>query len=59
MKTILKTISYLGLILTLSPAFFHFYGIIAFQQHKLFTLLGTVLYLATAPFWMNKKEIQS
>jgi hypothetical protein len=58
MTSILKTLSWLGLILTISPAFLHFSGVIGFEQHKWLTLLGTLLYLTTAPFWMNKKKAE-
>jgi len=56
MKTALKIMSYLGLILTLLPAFLHFAGAIDFETHKWITLVGTVIYLSTAPFWMNKEK---
>jgi len=56
MNITLKIISYTGLLLTILPAFLHFYGIIEFEQHKWITFLGTVLYLTTAPFWMNKEK---
>jgi hypothetical protein len=58
MTQILKIISWLGLLLTISPAFMHFAGMIEFEQHKWITFIGTVLYLTTAPFWMNKKKIK-
>ena len=54
-KTLIFT-SFFGLILTILPAFLHFSGAINFEQHKWMTLMGTVIYLATAPFWMNKKK---
>ncbi len=56
MILVLKIISWLGLLLTIAPAFLHFAGTIEFEQHKWLTLLGTILYLSTAPFWMNKKK---
>ena len=56
MRTLLKIVSFLGLLMTVSPAFLHFFGIIEFEQHKWITFLGTALYLGTAPFWMNKKK---
>lgn len=56
MRTALITISFLGLILTISPAFLHFEEIIEFETHKWITFLGTVMYLVSAPFWLNKKK---
>ena len=56
MNIALKIISYTGLLLTILPSFLHFSGVIEFEQHKWITFLGTVLYLTTAPFWMNKEK---
>lgn len=54
MKTLLKILSAIGLILTLLPSFLVFAGVIEFDTHKLLMLIGTILWFATAPFWMNK-----
>lgn len=56
MRLSLKIISFTGLLLTILPAFLHFYGVIEFEQHKPITLMGTTLYLLSAPFWMNKTK---
>jgi hypothetical protein len=56
MRNALKIASLIGLLLTISPAFLHFYGTIEFEQHIWLTFLGTVIYLSTAPFWMNKEK---
>jgi hypothetical protein len=55
MKTILKIISFIGLILTLVPSFIVFSGAMTLDMHKWLMLLGTLLWFVTAPFWMNKK----
>jgi len=55
MRSFFKLISFTGLALTIAPAFFHFAGIIKFEQHLWVTFAGTAMYLLTAPFWMNKK----
>lgn len=55
MRIVLKGLSYLGLLLTVLPAFLHFDGVVAFEQHKWITFFGTAMYLSTSPFWMNKK----
>jgi hypothetical protein len=57
MKTkMLKILSFLGLFLTLAPAFFVFFNVIEFETHKLFMLVGTLLWFLTAPFWMNREK---
>ncbi len=56
MKIILKIVSFIGLLLTLFPSFFVFLKTIEFDTHKNLMLLGTVMWFATAPFWMNKKR---
>ncbi len=56
MRNALKIASLAGLILTIAPGFLHFAGVIEFETHKWITFLGTVIYLSTAPFWMNKEK---
>ncbi len=55
MKIILKILSAIGLVLTLAPSIMVFTGTITLDTHKMFMLVGTFLWFATAPFWMNKK----
>ena len=59
MKTILTILSIIGLLFTLAPAFFHFYGIITLEEQKILMLAGTILWLTTAPFWLGKKRKES
>jgi hypothetical protein len=54
MRIALIILSFTGLMLTILPAFLHFAGIIEFERHLEITTIGTILYLSTAPFWMNK-----
>jgi len=54
MKTILKILSALGLIMTLVPSFLVFSGVITLDMNKWLMLLGTILWFVTAPFWMDK-----
>ncbi len=55
MKTILKVISIIGLILTLAPSILVFTGSITLDMNKWLMLSGTILWFVSAPFWMNKK----
>jgi hypothetical protein len=54
--TLLKVLSFLGLAGTLVPSFLVFSGWITLETYKSVMLGGTVLYLATAPWWINKVE---
>lgn len=58
MTAILKAISFVGLALTIVPAFLVFAGIIVWDTHATLMLLGTVLWFGSAPFWMGRGETQ-
>ena len=51
---LLRAISYLGLLLTVLPAVLVFTATIELNDYKAIMLVGTILYLATAPFWINR-----
>lgn len=53
MSTVLKLISLVGLVLTVGPAFLVFAGTLTWSQHATLMFIGTVLWFATAPFWMQ------
>jgi hypothetical protein len=55
MTIALKVVSYLGLGLTLIPAFLVFAGILSWNIHALLMMVGTVLWFITAPFWIKEK----
>jgi hypothetical protein len=50
MRTLVKLISWLGLLLTIAPAFGVFYGQLTFADHTYCMLTGMVLWFVTAPF---------
>ena len=52
--TALKLVSWLGLALTLLPSFFVFSGALPLEGFKVIVLAGSLLWLATAPFWINR-----
>ena len=56
MKTLIKILSYLGLVMTIVPAFLVFFGIIGMEENKRIMAVGMLVWFVTAPFWMNKKE---
>ena len=53
LKLIAKVTSGIGLILTLGPSIIVFLGSMELDTAKLFMLVGTVLWFASAPVWMN------
>ena len=57
MKTILKVISVVGLLLTVGPSFLVFSQTITLEAHKTIALIGTLMWIATAPFWINKSKL--
>lgn len=56
MRPLLKLISIIGLGLTVVPAFLVFTGAIAWKTHAALMLVGTVLWFASAPLWMEKTK---
>ncbi len=56
MKTILKSLSLAALALTVIPAFLVSQSVLSWSAHAGLMLAGTVLWFATAPFWMKLKE---
>lgn len=55
MKYLLKTGSFIGLGLTVVPAFLVFSGTITWNTHVALMAFGAVLWFATAPFWMVRE----
>lgn len=58
MKLLLKIISYLGLALTIVPAFLVFKGIIDMKTHFTLMIAGIVLWFGSAPFWMESHSLE-
>ncbi|AWX43243.1 hypothetical protein HME9304_00230 [Flagellimonas maritima] len=55
---IVKLISYMGLVLTLVPSFLVFMQAMELELYKNLMLLGTLIWCATAPFWVNKSKVK-
>ncbi|MBN2013487.1 hypothetical protein JW960_29425 [candidate division KSB1 bacterium] len=51
---ILKIISFAGLLLTIIPSFMVFSQGMELNTNKYLMLLGTILWFACTPFWMNR-----
>jgi len=56
MKYLLKIGSFLGLALTVVPAFFVFSGALTFDTHATLMGIGAVLWFITAPFWLYNEN---
>ncbi|KEO75699.1 hypothetical protein [Anditalea andensis] len=54
MTFFLKIFSFVGLGLTLVPSFLVFQGFIEPGLSKTLMLVGTIIWFATAPQWLNK-----
>ena len=53
MTALLKVLSFLGLALTVGPAFLVFAGELTWEAHAGWMLVGAALWFITAPFWMR------
>lgn len=56
MRLLVKFISYISLGLTLIPSFLVFTGSISLDSGKMFMFVGTIIWFASAPSWMNKTQ---
>lgn len=56
MRTILKILSYGGLVLTILPSLLVLSGAMEFGSHYYWTLAGTLIWFITAPFWVDRKK---
>jgi hypothetical protein len=55
MKTLLKTISFAGLILMFTSAIMVFNDAMSKDVYLKLSLLGTVMWFGTVPFWMKRR----
>jgi len=56
MKYLLKAGSFIGLGLTVVPAFLVFRGMLTWNTHAVLMAVGALLWFVTAPFWMVKED---
>jgi len=56
MTYLLKIGSFVGLGLTVVPAFLVFAGLLTWDTHAALMGVGAVLWFVTAPFWMVKED---
>ena len=55
MTALLKTVSFVGLGLTVVPSFLVFADVIVWDTHATLMLVGTLLWFATSPFWIQEE----
>ncbi|MBB3697230.1 hypothetical protein KMW28_20725 [Flammeovirga yaeyamensis] len=53
-KHLLKPLSYIGLAITLVPCILVFLGEMEVEIYKQTILFGSLLWMFTAPWWINK-----
>jgi hypothetical protein len=56
-RRILQTISFLGLALSVLPAFLVFGGVVSKQTHLYLMVLGMVMWFGTATFWIRRDHL--
>ncbi|WP_158021978.1 hypothetical protein [Flammeovirga pacifica] len=54
-KHLLKPLSYFGLAVTLVPCILVFLGEMNIENYKNTILVGTSIWMFTAPWWINKE----
>jgi len=56
MRLVLQVISWIALAMTVLPSVAYFSGNMELDRVKWLLVLATVVWFATTPFWMDKKE---
>lgn len=56
MKTLLKLLSYLALLLVVVPPVLYLAGSLEKSTMSNLMLAGTLVWFATVPFWMGRKQ---
>ena len=54
--TILKSLSYIALVLTIVPSILVLAGKLDITTNKNLMVAGMFMWFITAPFWMNRKD---
>jgi hypothetical protein len=56
MKKLLEIVSYLALILVVAAPIMFYMGMWDLDQNKFWMLIATIVWFATASFWIGKKK---
>lgn len=57
MNLLLKILSFAGLGFTIVPSVLVFLQHISIEDHKLYMVIGMVLWFTTSPFWLKEQEL--
>lgn len=55
MKTLLKSLSFVGLAVMLAASLLVFSGVITQHSYRVIAMAGTALWFGTVPFWMKRR----
>ena len=55
MRILAIIISFIGLTMTIIPSFLVLIGEVSMDLNKNLMLIGTLMWFASVPFWMNRK----
>ena len=56
-RRILQTISFLGLVVSVLPAFLVFGGVVSKQTHAHLMVVGMLMWFGTATFWIRRDHL--
>lgn len=56
MKKLLEIISYLALVFLVAAPVMYYLGKIDMEKNKLWMLIASIVWFATAPFWIGRKK---
>jgi hypothetical protein len=56
MKTVAIILSVIGLLLTITPSFLHFFGQITWARHAQLMFAGMIVWFVFAPIWYFRKK---
>ena len=59
MKYLLRTLSFIAILMTIVPSILVFAGRMDLETNKKIMAAGMLLWFAVTPFWMDKKEKSS
>jgi hypothetical protein len=59
MRIVAMVVSFLGLVLTVVPAFLVFGGVVSWGTHATAMLVGVLLWFGSAPVWLGSRSGES
>ncbi len=59
MKTFLKTLSFIGILMTIVPSILVLKGVMDLETNHVIMAVGMLLWFTATPFWMDKQAKSS